>query len=86
MWKTLNKPWSWIMAGILLLTFSTRARKVSRKVIVKGAEAVMELTDEIKETATKMNNGQWRNGKSSEEERNGEVSGLHRVWSEQRIK
>ncbi|MGB8000578.1 MAG: hypothetical protein WCF60_10895 [Anaerobacillus sp.] len=75
MWKTLNKPWSWIMAGVLLLTFSTRARKVSRKAIVKGAEAMMELTEEVKEVASNMNKGEWRIGKSSEGKEGGKYPG-----------
>ena len=86
MWKTLNKPWSWIMAGVLLLTFSTRARKVSRKAIVKGAEAMMELTEEVKEVASNMNKGEWRIGKSSEGKEDGKYPGYIGSRVQQRIK
>ncbi|MFC0522064.1 hypothetical protein ACFFGV_00480 [Pontibacillus salicampi] len=55
MWKKLmsiNNPWGWLTAGVLVLTFSEDARKGTRKALVKGVGASMYLGDQVKKLAS----------------------------------
>ena len=53
MWKKRNGFWSLVTAALLLLTFSTRARRGTRKAILKGADAAIDLTDQWRGKASK---------------------------------
>ena len=51
MWKKLTSGWSLVVAAILLLTFSSRARRGARQAIVKGAGATIDLSNQLKGNA-----------------------------------
>ena len=53
MWKKLTSGWSLVVATVLLLTFSSRARNGARQAIVKGAGATIDLTNQVKGNALK---------------------------------
>ncbi|MCA0172181.1 hypothetical protein [Bacillus sp. RAR_GA_16] len=53
MWKMLTSGWSLVIAAILLLTFSSRARKGAKQAIVKGAGATIELSNQFRGTGSK---------------------------------
>lgn len=63
MWRKRNGFWSLLTAAILLLTFSTRARKGARKAILKGSDAAIGLKDQWTGMASKAN----KNSGSKEE-------------------
>ncbi|WP_347548577.1 hypothetical protein ABFG93_13675 [Pseudalkalibacillus hwajinpoensis] len=53
----LRGPLGWLTAGVLLLTFSRRARSGTRNAVLKGSETVMGLGDQVKGSVTKRKNG-----------------------------
>lgn len=53
MWRKRNGVWSLLTAAILLLTFSTRARKGARKALLKGSDVAIGLKDQWTGMASK---------------------------------
>ncbi|WP_226654890.1 hypothetical protein [Pseudalkalibacillus hwajinpoensis] len=53
MWKMLTSGWSLVIAAILLLTFSSRARTGAKQAIVKGAGATIDLSNQFRGNGSK---------------------------------
>jgi len=53
MWKKLTSGWSVVIAAILVLTFSSRARTGAKQAIVKGAGATIDLTNQLRGNGSK---------------------------------
>lgn len=64
MWKMLTSGWSLVIAAILLLTFSKRARKGAKQAIVKGAGATIDLSNQLRGNGSKA--GKQANGEDTE--------------------
>lgn len=55
MWRKRNGVWSLLIATILLLTFSNRARSGARKALLKGSDVAIDLKDQWSGKSSKVN-------------------------------